>query len=432
MKSDLHKVLHPIGGRPMLLNLLANVDALRPAAKVVVVGANRDQLEAALDGTGSAVANQAEQLGTGHAVLQAKEALAGFEGDILILYGDVPFVGTETMTRLTDTLATTGAAAAVLGFRPDDPGAYGRILAEPDGTIRKMVEFKDASEAEREVTLCNSGLLAIHSSDLWPLLDRVRNDNAAGEYYLPDIVMLAEQDGRGSVVIETEAEEVMGVNSRVELAEAEAHFQKSRRREMMLAGVTLIDPDSVHFSHDTEIGPDVTIEPHVFFGPGVRVESGTRIRAFSHIEGAHIGANAEIGPFARLRPGAELADKVKIGNFVEVKKSRFGVGAKANHLAYIGDSDIGARANVGAGTITCNYDGFFKYRTKVGEDAFIGSNSTLVAPVEIGDTAFVAAGSVVTENVSAGALGVGRSRQTEKPGWATKFRALMSAKKKAG
>jgi bifunctional UDP-N-acetylglucosamine pyrophosphorylase/glucosamine-1-phosphate N-acetyltransferase len=430
MKSDLHKVLHPIAGRPMLMHLLASLDTLAPERVVVVVGSGRDQLEAALAGRDVALAVQEPQLGTGHAVQQAEAALAGFDGTVLILYGDVPFVSADTMARLVARLDEADApAAVVLGFRPADPAAYGRILADEAGRIDKMVEYKDASEAERAVTLCNSGLMAVRARDLFALLARVSNDNAAGEYYLPDIVMLAAGDGRASAVIETDAGEVAGVNSRAELAGLEAEWQAKRRKQAMADGATLIAPETVWFSHDTVIGRDVVIEPNVFFGPGVTIEDEVVIHGFSHIEGAHVARGAEVGPYARLRPGAELGPKSKVGNFVEVKKARLGEGAKANHLTYLGDAEIGAGANVGAGTITCNYDGFLKYRTQIGPGAFIGSNSALVAPVSIGEGAIVAAGSVITKDVEAGALALGRGAQSVKPGWAARFRAMMAAKK---
>jgi len=428
MKSGLHKVLHPLAGRPMLLHLLASVDALGAAAKVVVVGARREQVEAALKGAGAgsgvAVAVQAEQRGTADAVLAARDALRDFDGDVLILYGDVPLIEPATMRAMVDAL-TPDVGVVVLGFRPADAGAYGRIVAH-DGIIAKMVEFKDASPDERAVTLCNSGLMAVRSRDLWPLLARVGNANAAGEYYLPDIVGLA---GRPSRVIETAAAEVAGVNSRGELAAVEAGWQAARRAAMMAAGVTLVDPGTVWFAHDTRVDRDVTIEPNVFFGPGVTVAEGAKIRGFSHIAGAIIGAGAEVGPFARLRPGADLGRKSKVGNFVEIKAATLADGAKVNHLSYIGDADIGAGANVGAGTITCNYDGFFKYRTSIGAGAFIGSNSALVAPVTIGAGAIVAAGSTITADVPADALALVRPPQVAKPDWAARFRAVMAARK---
>jgi bifunctional UDP-N-acetylglucosamine pyrophosphorylase/glucosamine-1-phosphate N-acetyltransferase len=431
MKSDLHKVLHPIAGRPMLLHLLGAVEALSPARTVVVVGAGREQVEAAATPLGAAIAHQAEQLGTGHAVAQAKDALAGFSGDVLILYGDVPLVGAETMRRMLERLhAPDRPATVVLGFRPTDPGAYGRVIVTPGSDrIAKMVEYKDATEAERAETLCNSGLMAVAAADLFPLLARVGNDNAAGEYYLPDIVLLAAADGRPSAVIETDAAEVAGVNSRGELAAVEGEWQRRRRAAAMADGVTLIAPDTVWFAHDTVLGRDVIVEPNVVFGPGVRVADGVTIHAFSHLEGATVASGAEVGPYARLRPGADLRAGSKVGNFVEVKKAVLGEGAKANHLSYIGDADVGAHSNIGAGTITCNYDGFFKYRTVIGESAFIGSNSALVAPVTVGAGAIVAAGSVVTRNVSADALALVRPAQEEKPGWAARFREKMRARK---
>ncbi len=430
MKSDRHKVLHAIAGRPMLGLLLDSVDALHPAAKVVVVGAGREQVEPVAARHDAAIAVQEAQLGTGHAVRQAEPALHGFAGDVLVLYGDVPMVTPATMTRMLERLHGADApAAVVLGFRPPDPLRYGRVLAAADGTIEKMVEHKDATVEERRVELCNSGLLAMRATDLWALLARIGNDNAAGEYYLPDVVMLAAADGRRSAVIEAAAWEVAGINSRGELAEVEAAWQQRRRADAMAAGATLVAPETVWFAHDTAIGRDVTIEPNVFFGPGAAIGDGAVIHAFSHIEGATIAAHAEIGPFARLRPGAEIGVHAKVGNFVEVKKARLGQGAKINHLSYVGDAEIGAGANIGAGTITCNYDGFLKYRTTIGAGAFIGSNSALVAPVAIGAGAIVAAGSVVTRDVAADALALARGRQEEKPGWAARFRALMTAKK---
>jgi bifunctional UDP-N-acetylglucosamine pyrophosphorylase/glucosamine-1-phosphate N-acetyltransferase len=432
MKSDLHKVLHPVAGRPMLMHLLAGIEALGPVAEVVVVGAGREQVEKAVEPRGARVALQEPQLGTAHAVQQAETALEGFDGDVLILYGDVPMVQTETMARMLARLHEADRpAVVVLGFRPDDALAYGRVIADEKGTIAKMVEYKDATEEERAVTLCNSGLMAVRGAELWPLLKRVGNDNAAAEYYLPDIVMLALEDGRPSAVIEAEAWEVAGVNSRAELAGMEAAWQARRRAQAMADGATLIAPETVWFAWDTQIGRDVTIEPNVVFAPGVSVADGAVIHAFSHLEGATVATKADIGPFARLRPGAVIGEKARVGNFVEVKKATLGAGAKANHLSYIGDGDIGAGANIGAGTIFCNYDGFFKYRTVVGEGAFVGSNSALVAPITIGKGAIVAAGSVVTKDVAADALALVRPVQEEKPGWAARFRTRM-AEKKAG
>nr|WP_097091275.1 bifunctional UDP-N-acetylglucosamine diphosphorylase/glucosamine-1-phosphate N-acetyltransferase GlmU [Novosphingobium sp. Chol11] len=429
MKSAKHKVLHPVAGRPMLLHLLASVAELRPERQVVVVGAGREQVEAAVAGTGAVIAVQEQQQGTGHAVAQAHDALAGFAGDILILYGDVPLVRAETMRAMLDRLNMGDELrAVVLGFRPEDAGAYGRIITNGQGIIGKMVEYKDADAAERAVTLCNSGLMAVRSTDLFVLLDQIGNHNAAGEYYLPDIVMLP---GAQSAVIETEAWEVAGVNSRQEQAMIEAAWQDRRRSEVMRDGVTLIAPETVFFAYDTQLGRDVLVEPNVVFGPGVKVADNAVIRAFSHLEGANIGQGAEIGPYARLRPGANIGAKAKVGNFVEIKKAELNEGAKVNHLSYIGDATIGAGANIGAGTITCNYDGFFKYRTEIGAGAFIGSNSALVAPVKIGAGAIVGAGSVVTREVEAESLCLVRPAQEGKPGWAARFRAGMQTRKAA-
>jgi len=426
MKSARHKVLHAIAGKPMLRHLTDSLATLNPARTVVVVGALKEQVEAEVAKKADVVVQQ-PQLGTGHAVLQAAPPLAGFDGKVLVLYGDAPLVPAATMQRLLDALSDD-VAVAVLSFRPEKPGAYGRVIAEA-GAIRKMVEYKDASPAERAETLCNSGLMAVRAADLFPLLARVTNNNAAGEYYLPDVVGLALADGRACVVIETAADDVAGANSRAELADLEAIFQRRRRTELMAAGVSLQAPETVFFAADTEIAADVEIEPFVVFGPGVKIATGARIRAHSHIEGAIIGADCEIGPFARRRPGTVLGKGAKIGNFVETKKAVLGDGAKANHLSYLGDVTVGAKANIGAGTITCNYDGFFKYQTVIGAGAFIGSNSALVAPVTIGDGAIVAAGSTVTRDVNSDALALVRPEQTEKPGWAARFRAASQARK---
>ncbi len=430
MKSDLHKVLHPIAGQPMLLHLVDAFDRAGAAEKVVVVGVRREQVEAAVAPLGVRIAHQAEQLGTAHAASMAREALAGFEGIAIVCFGDTPFLKAETIAAMASRLDDADAPRiAVLGFRPNDAKAYGRIIADGDGGISKMVEYKDASDAERAVDLCNSGVTAVRAADLWPLLDRVGNDNAAGEYYLPDIVMLALADGDRAVVVETDADEVIGINSRAELAYAEERWQQARRAQAMADGVTLIAPQTVWFAHDTVIGRDVTVEPNVVFGPGVTIANAATIYAFCHIEGATVATGAAIGPYARLRPGTVVGETAKIGNFVETKKAVLGKGAKANHLTYLGDAEVGAGANIGAGTITCNYDGFFKYRTEIGEGAFIGSNSALVAPVKIGDGAIVAAGSVITKNVEPDALALVRPPQTALAGWAKRFRAAALARK---
>lgn len=431
MKSDLHKVLHPIAGRPMLDHLLASVGELAPQRQVVVVGSGREQLESAL-GSRAAIAVQDPQLGTAHAVQQAEAALDGFSGDVLILYGDVPFVSPGTLRAMLDRLHGADApAVVVLGFTPADALQYGRVIAAGD-LIEKMVEFKDASAAERACGLCNSGLMALRGADLFALLARVGNDNAQGEYYLPDVVNIALADGRPCAVVTTaDADEVAGINSRAELAEAEGRWQQRRRRRAMDDGATLIAPETVWFAWDTVLGRDVLVEPNVFFGPGVTVADGAKIRAFCHLEGARLASGTEVGPYARLRPGAVLEEQAKIGNFVEVKKAVMGKGAKANHLSYIGDAEVGAGANIGAGTITCNYDGYFKYRTVIGERAFIGSNSALVAPVKIGPDAIVGAGSTVTRDVAAGELRIVRGEQLVKPGWADRFHDAMKKKKAA-
>ncbi len=429
MKSDLHKVLHPVAGRAMIDHLLESATELQPERQVVIAGHGYDQLEKALSGR-AAMALQEPQLGTGHAVQQAERALEGFSGDVLILYADVPFVRPETMRAMVDRLHGTDApAAVVLGFEPEDALQYGRVIAS-EGRIAKMVEFKDASAAERACTLCNSGLMAVPSDRLFPLLARVGNDNAQGEYYLPDIVNLTLGDGEScAVVVAADPEEVEGINSRAELAIAERRWQDRRRAQAMADGASLIAPETVWFSWDTKLGRDVTIEPNVVFGPGVEVADNVAIHAFCHIEGASIASGASVGPYARLRPGAVLKENSKVGNFVEMKKAVLGPGSKASHLTYLGDTTVGSNANIGAGTITCNYDGYFKYQTVIGDRAFIGSNSALVAPVTIGADAIVGAGSAVTKDVADGELRVVRAQQTAKPGWATRFHEAMKRKK---
>ncbi len=429
MRSDTHKVLHPIASRALLLHLLDSVDGLGADKRVVVVGKGRDQVEAALEGRDVIVAHQAEQKGTAHAVLQAAEALRGYDGTVLILYGDTPFVHAATLQRMLDRLdGSDGPGVVVMASRPADPASYGRIILGDGDRIAKMVEFRDASPEERAVTLCNSGMMAVRAPDLFRWLGQVGNDNAAGEYYLPDVVNIAAAEGRTAVVIEGDPYETAGVNSRAELAHLELEWQRRRREQALHEGATLIDPESVWFAYDTKLGRDVTVEPHVVFGPGVQVADGASIKAFSHIEGASIGARATVGPFARIRPGTELAERTKVGNFVELKKAVVGRGAKVNHLSYVGDSEVGEAANIGAGTITCNYDGFGKYKTVIGAGAFIGSNTALVAPVSIGEGAIVGAGSVITRDVDADSLAVERSEQKGIAGWAKRFRDRMTRK----
>ena len=429
MRSDTHKVLHPIASQPLLLHLLDRVDALGAERRVVVVGKGRDQVEKAIAGRNVAIAVQSEQKGTGHGVQQAEATLQGYDGPVIVLYGDTPFVDTATLRQMLDRLdAGGGPGVVVLASSPEDPLKYGRIILGEGDRIARMVEYKDATEEERRVRLCNSGMMAVRSNDLFRWLGQVGNDNAAGEYYLPDIVNIAAAEGREAVVIEGDPYEAAGVNSRAELAHLELEWQRRRREQALEEGATLIDPESVWFAYDTKLGRDVTVEPHVVFGPGVTVADGSTIHAFSHIEGAIIGAKASIGPFARIRPGTRLGDKAKVGNFVELKKAEVAEGAKVNHLSYVGDASVGARANIGAGTITCNYDGFGKYQTVIGEGAFIGSNTALVAPVVIGDGAVVGAGSVITRDVEADSLAIERNEQKGIAGWARRFRERMTRK----
>ncbi|MBL27206.1 MAG: bifunctional N-acetylglucosamine-1-phosphate uridyltransferase/glucosamine-1-phosphate acetyltransferase [Rhodospirillaceae bacterium] len=422
MKSDLPKVLHPLAGRPMVGHLLATVDQLEPERTVVVVGHGMEAVSAAVGDRSIAV--QEPQRGTGHAVMQARAALDGFEGDVLVLYGDTPLLTQATLEAMVEARnAHPDTAVVVLGMRPDDPGEYGRLVLGADGMLDAIVEFKDADESVRALDLCNSGVMAIDAARLFPLLDQVTDDNAKGEYYLTDIVGLARRDGLRCAVVEADVDELMGVNSRVDLAAAEAAVQERMRREAMLAGATLTDPGSVWFCHDTTIGRDVIIGPNVVFGPGVTIGDRVEIRPFCHIEGATVAAGATVGPFARLRPGAAVGEDAHIGNFVEIKKATVEQGAKVNHLTYIGDARVGAKANIGAGTITCNYDGFNKAHTDIGAGAFIGSNSALVAPVAIGAGAVIGAGSVITRDVEADALAVTRAETRAVAGWAAKNRA---------
>jgi bifunctional UDP-N-acetylglucosamine pyrophosphorylase/glucosamine-1-phosphate N-acetyltransferase len=417
MQSDLPKVLHPLGSAPLIAHALATARALAPERTVVVVGHGADAVADAARAIDEAVAVvvQPEQKGTGHAVLQAVPALEGFEGDALVLYGVTPLVRPETLAAMIDARAA-GADLVVLGFEAADPGGYGRLILEADGTLRAIVEARDATAEERAITLCNSGILAADLATLAALLAEVRPDNAKAEYYLTDVVALARARGLVARAITCPEVETLGVNSRADLAAAEAAFQARARAEALDNGVTLTDPATVWFALDTVTGRDVSIGPNVVFGPEVTVESGATIHAFCHLAGCHVSRGAIIGPFARLRPGAEIAEDAHIGNFVEVKNAIVEEGAKANHLSYIGDARVGRGANIGAGTITCNYDGVFKHRTEIGERAFIGSNSALVAPVTVGDGALVAAGSVIVADVPAGALALARGRQETKPG----------------
>jgi bifunctional UDP-N-acetylglucosamine pyrophosphorylase/glucosamine-1-phosphate N-acetyltransferase len=424
MKSDLPKVLHQVGGRTMLDWVISTVQGAGVSRIVVVVGATAPALNEHVTKKigANAVAVQDPPLGTGHAVRAAEPALADFDGDVTVLYGDGPLIQSKRVDELFALRAAKGGQA-ILAFKAKNPFGYGRVVVAADGAVERIVEEKDASEPERAIALCNSGVICADAKALFRLLSMAKNDNAKGEYYLTDVVALGRSAGFQTNVLVGEETETLGVNSRAELAQAEAIFQARARSAAMDAGVTLIDPASVFFSYDTEIEPDVIVEPNVFFGPGVRIRRGARIHAYCHFDGAEIGENAEIGPFARFRPGSKLARKVKIGNFVEVKNANMAEGSKASHLAYVGDVDVGARSNLGAGTIVCNYDGFDKYRSTIGEDAFIGSDTALVSPVTIGDRAYTGTGSVITKDVPDGALGVARGRQVNLDGWADNNRA---------
>ncbi len=432
MKSSLPKVMHAVGGRPMIDWSINLARQLGCAPIAVVVHPSQDQLVAhlAVSAPEALIAYQDPPLGTGHAVRAAETHLAGFAGDIAVLYGDSPLVPAAAIGALFAELAG-GAAFGVLGFETDTPGLYGRLILSPDGVLEAIVEARDATAEQSRVRLCNSGVLAGRATIMLPLLQKIENNNVKGEYYLTDLIGLARQAGLSSRAVIWSQDDLIGCDSKAQLALAEARFQARRRHEAMEAGVTLIAPETVFFAFDTEIGPDAVIEPHVIFGPGVRVAEGARIRGFSHLEGADIAPGAIIGPFARLRPGARIGVAAHIGNFVEVKNVAVGDGAKANHLAYLGDGSVGASANIGAGTIFCNYDGFFKYETHIGAGAFIGSNSALVAPVHIGAGAYVGSGSVITEDVAPDALALARAAQIGKAGWAHEFRLRKSAEKVA-
>ena len=433
MRSATPKVLHRAAGRSLLGHVLDAAGQLDPERCVVVTGADVPEVaeEARRWLPHAETVPQAERLGTAHAVSMAHEALHDFRGTTVILYGDVPLLKGETIRRLADAVAKE-RPLAVLGFHAADPTGYGRLILDADGNLVAIREELDASEDERALTLCNSGVMAVDNALLWRLLPHIGNDNAKGEYYLTDLVSLVVEEGVKAGHATCPEEEVMGVNDRIQLAHVEAVFQNRLRRRAMENGATLIDPASVFLSWDTQLGRDVTVEPWVWFGPGVKIGDGVTIRAHCHLEEATVADGAQIGPFARLRPAADVRRGVKIGNFVEIKKAVVEDGAKVNHFTYIGDARVGARANIGAGTITCNYDGFFKHFTDIGEEAFIGSNSALVAPVRIGQGAYVGSGSVITEDVAPGALALGRGRQVEKPGWAERFRAAMKKRKERG
>ena len=432
MNSDLPKVLHKIAGAPLVVHAMKSGEALGLDHTVVVVGHGGEAVEAAVKdwNPDAVVVTQEEQLGTGHAALQARGALAGIEGNVFVAFGDTPFIRPETLQSMLDARATHDVI--VLGFEVYDPTVrYGRLITNGDD-LTGIVEFKDATEAQREIPLCNSGVICVDTQLLFSLLDEVGNDNASGEYYLPDIVGIARNRGLSATVVRCDEAETLGINTRAELARAEQMFQNAMRTEAMENGVTLHAPDTVIFAHDTVIGRDAIIEPNVVFGPRVTVESNATIRAFSHLEGCHVSRGSTAGPFARLRPGAELNEDVHIGNFVEIKNATIDEGAKVNHLTYIGDAFIGKKTNVGAGTITCNYDGVFKHKTTIGANSFIGSATMLVAPVTVGNNAMTATGTVVTKDIPDGAMAIARTKQENKAGFAVKLFEMLKAKKAKG
>lgn len=428
MNSDLPKVLHQIANAPMLVHTMQAGAALSPARTVVVAGHGFDAVQAAaLDYDPDAtVVLQEEQNGTGHATNTAREALAGFDGDVIVLFGDTPFVTAETLEKMVTARADN--AVVVLGFEAADPGKYGRLVME-GASLERIVEFADASDEERAITFCNSGVMLAKSDQLFDLIDALGSDNAQGEIYLTDIVGIARSRGLPVTAVTCDEAETLGINSRAHLAQAEAVFQSRARAELMDIGVTFQQPETVMLSFDTVIGRDTIVEPNVYFGPGVTVESGTRIRAFSHLEGCHVSRGATIGPYARLRPGAELSENTHVGNFVEIKNAEIGEGTKINHLSYVGDATVGKGTNIGAGTITCNYDGVMKHRTEIGDNAFIGSNTMLVAPVKVGNQAMTGSGSVITKDVPDTALGLSRAEQQTKPGLAVKLFEILKKKK---
>ena len=429
MNSELPKVLHPLGGVPLVVHALTAGAALEPERIVVVTGHGADQVRAAVaaHAPDAVSVRQDEQLGTGHAVAQARAALDGAAGDVVVLYGDTPFLTPDTLARLR--AARARHDVVVLGFAAADPGRYGRLVMDGEA-LDRIVEFKDATDAERAIPLCNSGVICADRAVVFDLLEGVGNDNAAGEYYLTDIVAIARARGLRAGVVRCDESETLGINTRAELARAEVAFQTRARAAAMEDGVTLIAPETVHFAYDTVLGRDSLVEPNVVFGPGVTVETGATIRAFSHLEGCHVSRGAVVGPYARLRPGTELAEDVRIGNFVEIKNTVMDAGAKANHLAYVGDARVGAGANLGAGTITCNYDGVSKHRTEIGAGAFIGSDTMLVAPVRVGARAVTGSGSVITEDVPDDALALGRAAQVTRPGLGARLMARLRAARK--
>ncbi len=432
MNSDLPKALHPLAGRPMVLMVLDTLVEAGIDRAVVVIGPESEPHAETIraHSLSPEIAYQHDRLGTGHAVLAARDALAGFDGDILILFAGDPLI-TATTCQAVMAKRDEGPAVVVVGKRPADPGNNGRLILGSDGALERIVEARDASPEELAIDLCNAGIMAVDGTRLFDWLGQIGNDNAKGEYYLTDIVGLARGEGAVCAVVEADDEEVMGIDSRADLARAEAIVQNRLRARAMAGGATLLDPDTVYFSWDTKLGRDVTVGPNVVFGPGVTVGANVDIRAFCHLEGAAVEEGAIIGPFARLRPGARIGVDAHIGNFVEIKNAEIGTGAKANHLSYVGDASVGAGANIGAGTITCNYDGYLKHVTEIGAGAFIGSNTALVAPVRVGAGAITGAGSVITKDVLADALAVARGQQKEVPGWAKRQRDAQEKNKLA-
>jgi len=431
MRSSMPKVMHEIGNLPLVGHVLKALSASGVKETAVVVGPDMPVLEKTVANLseGAQCFTQVDRLGTAHAALAAREALEEEHDDVLILFGDTPLITTDMISEVRGALAA-GADLVVVGFETANPFGYGRLLMKGEQLLA-IREEKDASDEEREVTFCNSGIMGFAGSKVLPLLNQIGNDNANGEYYLTDAVELANAAGLKVVAVNAPEEDLQGINTRAQLSDCEAVFQKRKRLEAMARGVTLLDPASVYFSHDTQIAQDVVVDPNVVFGPGVRIETGSRIRAFSHLEGAVVGADSHIGPYARLRPGTNLEGNNRVGNFVEMKNAAVETGAKVNHLSYVGDASVGARTNIGAGTITCNYDGFNKHKTEIGSDCFVGSNSTLVAPVTLGDGAFIAAGSTITKAVSENALAVGRSRQSELESRAKVLRSRFKAQKQS-
>ncbi|WP_170340369.1 bifunctional UDP-N-acetylglucosamine diphosphorylase/glucosamine-1-phosphate N-acetyltransferase GlmU [Ruegeria arenilitoris] len=428
MNSDIPKVLHPIAQIPMLVHAMRAGSVLAPERTVIVTGHGAEAVAkvARAEDEDARIVVQDQQLGTAHAVAQARAALDGFTGDVVVLYGDTPFLQPDTLERMIAARADNDLV--ILGFEAADPARYGRLVMNGDA-LERIVEFKDASDEERAITFCNSGLLACDAGTLFDLIDAVGNDNASGEYYLTDVVEIARDRGLKVTAVSCDEAQTLGVNSRADLAAADAVFQARARAELLDLGVTLMAPETVYLAADTVIGRDTVIEPNVVFGPGVTVESGATIRAFSHLEGCHVSRGAVVGPYARLRPGAELAENTRIGNFVEIKNAEIAEGAKVNHLSYVGDASVGTGTNIGAGTITCNYDGVMKHRTVIGENVFVGSNTMLVAPVTVGSGAMTATGTIVTRDVEPDALAVGRAKQENKPGYARKLFEMLKAKK---